>query len=105
MIKMLYKEIFDCNLNHSSEFQFLKSRNDIQVEEEGVTTKTEATLEIIKGVTITLIHGVVTINIINITEAITIIIVMTGVEVTIIIIGETIKTQVMPILTGQMLPG
>ena len=30
---------------------------------------------------------------------------MTGVEVTIIIIGEIAKTQVMPILTGQMLPG
>ena len=101
-MKILYKEIFDCNLNHSSEFQFLKLRNDIQVEEEGVITRTEATLEIIKGATITLIHVVVTINI---TEAITIIIVMTGVEVTIIIIGEIAKTQVMPILTGQMLPG
>ena len=75
------------------------------MEEEGVTIRTEATLETIRGVTITLIHGVVTINIINITEAITIIIVMTGVEVTIIIIGEIIKTQVMPILTGQMLHG
>ena len=30
---------------------------------------------------------------------------MTGVEVTIIIIGEITKTQVMPILTGQMLHG
>ena len=75
------------------------------MEEAGGTTRTEATLEIIKGVTITLIHGVVIINIINITEAITIIIVMTGVEVTIIIIEEITKTLVMPILTGQMLHG
>ena len=75
------------------------------MEEAGGTTRTEATLEIIKGATITLIRGVVTINIINTTEAITIIIVMTGVEVTIIIIEEITKTQVMPILTGQMLHG
>ena len=100
----MYDVLFHFNLNHTVQFRFLKSRNDIQVEEEGVTTRTEATLEIIKGVT-TLTHGVVTINIINITEAITIIIVMTGVEVTIIMIGEITKTQVMPILTGQMLPG
>ena len=101
----MYDVLFHVILNHTVQFRFLKSRNDIQVEEEGVTTRTEATLEIIKGITITLIRGVVTINIINTTEAITIIIVMTGVEVTIIMIGEITKTQVMPILTGQMLHG
>ena len=76
-------------------------RKDIQVEEEEVSTKVEA----ITGTTIegiTTIQGVVSINIINITETI---ITKIGAEGIIITIVEMAKVEITRILMVQMLRG
>ena len=89
-----------CKLDIANSIHF-ECRKDIQVEEEEVSTKIEA----ITGTTIegiTTIQGVVSINIINITETIITKIVVEGIIITIV---EMAKVEITRILMVQMLRG